>query len=1300
MRHNVTVNIASVWVRVRRALPVFGATIAAFLICLPAFSQGTAGRISGEVTDSNGGVVVGATVTVLDAQRGTTRTLTTDSAGAYSAPNLIPSTYTVSAAIAGFKTAQQVNQLLEIGRDLRIDFVLQPGEQQQTVTVTTEAQLVETTNAELGGAVQSEIIENLPLNGRNFENLLQLRPGVTQFPGGAQFGQSTNGMRALDNVYLVNGINATDPFIGQSMMNANMMAGDAGTILSVDSIDEFKTQSNPRAEFGWKPGGIINVGIKSGANAVHGTAYIYGRDTAFDARNYFDAPPNPKTPVSLEQYGGTFGGPIKKDKLFYFVNYEGQTYSIGNPFLHQFMVTQSTAGISSARSLIDECLMAAKQAPPALGALSKQLSPLSASLAGLSFNKATLGTATPTGNCTPLAGQPAGGFQGLWPVNNTLSNNVFSDEPLANQVNGGLAKIDYHINDKNSIQAMYFISEGNNLAPGTGVQPAWFTILHARAQTMSGSWTYVPNSTWVNEARFGFGHYYQRYNSNDSTLNPASYSFNGNTYVMPTGVTNPLYLGFPGISISGLTNSNGIGNGSFKIVGPDTALTFLDHVSFVHGPHSFKFGGEILPNYSTEDVTANAKGGASFSSYQNFFNGTVKSASLLTGDPARNLSNVGYALFFQDDWRIRRTVILNLGLRYELTTIVSDDTNRLANFDSTKGLVQVGKGLNAAYNGDHNNFAPRFGLAWDIKGNGKTVLRVGAGITYESQVSFNVTNGIGNFLGLRTIPTGLPLYNSGSTTALPLSGNIDLASTAYSGASATVISQAWQNFNPANPISSTGTGGLNGGPNAGLYSNIATPACGDGFTLPTGYAKAPIPCSIVGVDPNLRTPYVENWNLGIERAITSTITLDVTYVGNHGVKLFGKQDINQPQFVGGFSPGWGNPAVAGTPAFKCIASANDPTPYDVCSPSAVFEQAARPFTAPCAASIPALGVGNTSGGVFNPKNSCFSFLQNIAILNNGYSSNYNGMQVTVTGRDYHGLSFTVGYTWSHALGEASDQGQPGGGENPIPINNYGSARQQLWAPTAFDLRHRGTISLTYLIPGRDGFAQLLKGWTINTVISLQSGLPIGQADNQDDFSGSGEAIGNGAGTAGEAWDFYGTPSDFTPVHGWTDTNCKPTSGCAGGLPYFGSGDTTGGFAKCLAADTRAFSGNQLTLATASLNNLGCFVVGNSVLAPPPYGTPGNTQRNLWRDAGFQNMDFSITKIFKFGDRYRAEFRTEFFNLFNHPIFANPGGGLSVQNPQSGAGFMFSGATPDVASSNPELGSGGSRSMQLGLKFSF
>ena len=326
----------------RNAIGVISLGLAVLVGSSQLFAQGNAGRIIGSVTDQSGGAMAGAVVTVTDNARGISRTLMTDNSGEYNAPNLIPGTYSVRAEVKGFKTAEHNGIVLEVNAELRVDLTLQPGEQSDKITVTGEVPLVETTNAELGGTLQAQIIDNLPLNGRNFENLLQLRPGVSIYPGGSGWAQSTNGQRAHDNMYLVNGVVANDPWMGQSVMNAVMASGDAGTILPVDAIDEFKTEENPRAEYGWKPGAIVNIGIKSGTNNIHGTGYAYGRDTAFDARNYFNPDYCPSSapcvttqqPVALEQFGATFGGPIKKDKLFYFVNFEGQRYSIGNPSLH------------------------------------------------------------------------------------------------------------------------------------------------------------------------------------------------------------------------------------------------------------------------------------------------------------------------------------------------------------------------------------------------------------------------------------------------------------------------------------------------------------------------------------------------------------------------------------------------------------------------------------------------------------------------------------------------------------------------------------------------------------------------------------------------------------------------------------------------------------------------------------------------------------------------------------------------------------------------------------------------------
>src|SRR5665213_1876855 len=208
------------------------------LACLPSFSQGNSGRIVGAITDQSGGSIANATVTVTDVQRGVSRTLMTDDAGAYSAPNLTPGMYKVRAEFKGFKAAERDNVLLETGGEDRVDLTMQPGEQTQTITVTEALPLVETTNAELGGTLQSDIVNNLPLNGRNFSNLLQLRPGVTIYPGGSGWTQSTNGMRAHDNVYMVDGINGDDPWMAQAVWDSVMASGDSRTLLSDDAIQE------------------------------------------------------------------------------------------------------------------------------------------------------------------------------------------------------------------------------------------------------------------------------------------------------------------------------------------------------------------------------------------------------------------------------------------------------------------------------------------------------------------------------------------------------------------------------------------------------------------------------------------------------------------------------------------------------------------------------------------------------------------------------------------------------------------------------------------------------------------------------------------------------------------------------------------------------------------------------------------------------------------------------------------------------------------------------------------------------
>jgi len=1223
----------------------------------PLFAQGSAGRIVGTITDANGGAVTGATVTILDVERGTSRPLTTDESGAFNAPNLLPGNYKVRAEFKGFKATERQNIVLEVGQELRIDLALQPGEQTQTITVTEEIPLVETTNAELGGTIQNEVINDLPLNGRNFENLLDLRPGVTKYVGNSGWTQSSNGLRPHDNFFMVEGVNSNDPWMAQSMMNAVMAAGDAGTMLPIDAIDEFKTQQNPRAEYGWKPGAIVNVGVKSGTNTIHGSAYAYGRSDAFDARNYFnnDAHGDPacvsdpflctKTPVELEQYGASVGGAIKKDKLFYFANYEGQRYAVGNPVQHTSIpIANTSAGVTGAggpatglntSSLIGACL-AALPANGGSGATA-----LSLQLAGLDAT------------CTPLSN-----FPGLFP-NNTGTTTTFDTALTSvNNIYSGVAKIDYHLNDKNSFSGMYFISPGDGTFvddPPHEVSQQWLTVQHARSMVGSVGWNYIPNSSWVNSFRFGYSHYFQTFVSADSTQNPASYSYNGSTYNLFTGQTDPNRFGLPEIQWNG--NPYFLGASWPKTVGPDSVMQFSDSVSYLRGNHAFKFGGEVLVMKSTNNVTANTKGPIRFPDLQNFFEGNMNRARFTSGDLLRHLQDEGYAAFVQDDWRITPRLTVNLGVRYELTTVLKEQNNLMGNFDPVKGPQQVGVGgYSNVFNGDHNNFSPRVGFAWDIGGNGKTVVRGGAGILYE-QGSFDSLMAIGNLLGLRTEPTGVPLWFGGAVTPVTLGGTINVGEVDYTGPNLAPIKANWANNSASNP----------------LYS--PTPVCGDGQTTvpndPATYGSlagtTPAPCSVLGVDHNLRTPYISTWSLGIQRALTNSLSLDVTYVGNHATKLVGLSDLNQPPI----GSGW-------TAAVK-TACATDPSLADGnCAPDPVAEVNAQPY------------------------HGQFPYLNYIYWLSNSNLSNYNSLQVSMTQHETHGVSFVLGYTFAHALGESPDNWS-----FLSPINSANP--REIYGTSQFDVRHRFTFSTTYNLPGKDGMGQLLKGWSLNSIVTLESATPWGVNDFTTDFSGTNEINSNSPN--GEQWNFFGNPADFQTTKAFINTN-----GGAGGIPFFQPGtpppsDPLGPTDPAFAINNptcTGHSGAPGTLGYASLLDLGCYVSlnGKSVLVPPAYGSLGTTAPNMFRGFPYYNVDLNVTKVFKIKERLSFQFRAEFFNLFNHPNLVNPFGGPGGDNTytdpsgDAGASFGFRPTTPDVLSSNPVLGSGGARAMQLGLKILF
>ena len=1153
-----------------KSIWVLGVIVALVLASVPVFAQTVSGRILGTVTDSTGAAIRGAAVTITDTERGTTRNLTTDDSGAYVAPNLLPGTYKVRGEAKGFKTVERVNVPLEVAQDVAIDLVLPPGQANETVVVTEEIPLLNTTTSTLGGTLSNREINELPLNGRNYENLLQLRPGVVRYPGGGFSTTSSNGLRAEDNAYLIDGLFNSEPFSGQSIINGAGIAGDSATILPIDSIQEFNLQQNPPAEYGWKPGSIVNVGLKSGTNSVHGTAYAFGRDTPLDARNYFNPATQAKNPRNLEQFGTSIGGPIVKDRVFFFGAYEGQRYTVGNTGTLTTPLTVSLAGAGNpagdpTTSIIDALADMQSNGIP--------ISPVSLQIGGCTLGPpiSCNGKGFPANDGTNPNGATA--------INYGLPNTVSADNAVV--------KIDDHISDRNVISGRYFF--GNNsgtVSDAQQLQPQWLTQIHTRAQVLGANWTFIANSRLVNEARFGYNRLYQPTFTNDHNR-PAS------SYGLDTGVTNPLYGGLPRINIAGWYEfPQELGGFNWpKIQGPDTRFQFVDHVSYTFGKHALKFGAEIHRDAFSGGAYGGVRGRIKFGFCNDVYNNTLEdflggipcSATQLVGDPTRHIHNWGYASFVQDDWRIAKNLTLNFGIRYELNTVIKEEHNLLGNFDPSVGLEQVGHQIKSPYQGDHNNFAPRAGFAWDIGGNGKTVVRGGAGLIYET-LNWESFLALNNSLGLATIPTG-------GVGVSPGGGSIAVGVVGFSGGDPTAGGINWD---PA----ITGIQGT-------VFPTTPLDCTGGG-------------CGILGIDHNFSTPYVYHWTFGVQHAFNPNLSLEMAYVGNHGANLVGIRDINQD------------------------VAANDPGQDG---------QSGRPF------------------------NGTFPFLNNIYMMGNIYRSNYNGLQSTLTARNFRGFTFIAGYTYSHSLDQVGANWDFGAG---LGLPQDSTHPQNEYASSDFDIRHRLTLSLTYALPSRKSFAQLLEGWQLNSIVTLASGQPWGPMDTGTNVSGT--FAGN------DRWDFFGHPSDFK-------SGANP-------IPYFTFDPANPG-----ATPAACISNATAVGALDSLAAFGCYAKGNSVMIPPAMGTFGTMPRNLFRDGGFYNWDFSVAKNWKFTERFGAQFRAEFFNVLNHPNFANPFGGQngwghndpSVPGP---GGFGCGCATPDVAASNPVIGSGGSRALQLGLKLTF
>jgi hypothetical protein len=1218
----------------RKALQLLAGTMGLLLLCLPLFSQGTFGRILGTVTDQSGGVVSGATVTIVDTDRGVTTSLVTNDAGEYNAPTLNPGKYRVRAEAKGFKAIDRENIVLEVGKEVRVDMSLAPGSVSDTITITESAPLVETTNAVLGGTINNADINDMPLNGRNYQNLLSLRPGVVLQPGGGPWTQSTNGVRPDETVWMLDGIINVNMYDSRPIANMPSPFSDGATILPVDAIQEFNTEISPKAEYGWKPGAVVNAGVKSGTNSFHGSTYGFYRSAAWDARNLFNpdvnsspvacaaAPAgNPalcnKLPTQLKQFGGVIGGPIKKDKLFFFAGYEGLRSLIGNAIVTGGIPeTSGQPSPSKPNCPVGMTGNCANSMVDAIRAL--QLSDVAISPVSLALTGCPAGALTAASVCTPPSYS--------WPSNPSGSTAFTAIFPNTNVTDNGIAKMDYHINSKNSINAMFM--SGNYT--GDGMDHPFVNAIFKdtnldRTYTVGADWVYAASSKLVNDARFGYDKVWFVFKTDDGTK-----LADGTGYPVNTGVTQ--FPGLPNINLSGFEK---LGSWHNRPQTWDNHYSdFQDNVSYLMGKHTLKFGGEVtvidihnaipdtgrgliafkgkqLNSSGTLGLTCGKVGKLKSCPLLDFFAGLPSGGNLLSGSANREEQWKNVAAYVQDDWRVGPKLTVNAGLRWSYNTPIHEVNGLWGSFDPAKGMIQQPSG-GSLWTPDYKDFSPRAGFAYDVTGKGTTVVRGGFSIIYSliDAVTFLNQNGFtapgATSVALPAVPTGAILETNGLGTGTAAGGTINLQSAAFTASQL--------NFN-------------------GKVFGAPTTACGDGQGADAS------PCNIMAVSPNLTTPYITNWSVGVQHSIGNDLSLEVNYVGNHGSRLTGFRDINQ---------------------------------------------------------IPAGALPTATNLTGRPFGATFPYLQWILQVSNDGHSNFNSLQTSLTKRVSHGLSFIAGYTFSHGLdtGSLNRTGY-------LPQNSTNV--QGEYASGDFDIRHRFTFTTSYNIPGIKGYAQMLDGWKLNAIVSLQTGQPWVMFDSNNSF-----CEGDGSTAVADftcRWNINGPASAFTSgangipfCTSGGHNGCGVTSGISGTTTFFSDTQSAAMWSKCtaVAADAGNLAGN------------GCYVSGNSVITPPANGTYGNMGRNIFRDSGFKNLDFSVFKTFTYKERFSAQFRVELFNVFNHPLSANPYGsanGYGVGNDPSvgtnGGGIFGCGcATPDIAGGSPQVGSGGPRAMQLGLKLAF
>jgi hypothetical protein len=673
-------------------------------------AQSFRGSIRGKVVDPSGSVIAGAKVTAKNSGTGQMREAATGSDGAYVLAELPAGEYVVMAEATGLSPVAQ-NVIVNVGADTTADFDLTGLQKRlEQLTVTEEAPVIDTTRDVLSDVVDRKLVAELPLNGRDFGKLVALSPGATVDPSGVAgtqggFGQfNINGNRDRSNNYTLDGTDNNDPFFNNSALNQTGIGGAPASLLPIDAIQEFNLQSQFGAEYGRNSGSVVNIVTKSGTNKLHGSAFEFLRNSAMDARNFFNTDPH-KSVFQNNNFGASLGGPIVKDKTFFFGAYEGQRERVGSDFL---LLVPTQAQIQQARTIA--------------GAIN--------------------GTAA-----NPVINPGLDAILAFYPKSNTSQiPGVVRDK---NSGDNFIAKIDENLTNTELLTGRYAFAQSNQTFPfgspggfGAGSRlPQFAQTSPTRVQVVSVSLLSTLSPSMINEERFGYSRYRTSFSSLDANFDPNTVGLN-----FGTGK-----LGLPEFDF---TNIENLGATGFSVPRGRTSETFqiLDNFTWLKGRHTFKFGGEFrraaISNFNDnlERGIFQFTAGVGLSpdpvvdALADFYTGGSKDqgpfgpccsfVSVDAGNTQRTTYNNGFSFFAQDDYRVSSSLTLNFGLRWEYFGPMSEKNDLLSNLGRDGNLAMVGTdGVNGLYNRDLHDFAPRLGLAWQAAKN--TVVRAGYGIYYD-----------------------------------------------------------------------------------------------------------------------------------------------------------------------------------------------------------------------------------------------------------------------------------------------------------------------------------------------------------------------------------------------------------------------------------------------------------------------------------------------------------------------------------------------------------------------------------------